>query len=517
MNIVLIHPPVTRPCEPPAGIARLAGALNDHNCSHLVLDANIEGLLFLTATTEKARDTWTRRAGKQLEKNLASLRNGKAFKNKGRYNSAVAEINRILAVGSVENDTRVTLNNYSQTTLSPVKSADLLYSAEHPESNVFYPYFQRRFSALLEKHTPRIMGFSLNYLSQALTCFAMIGYLRRIYPEGQIILGGGLVTSWIKRPGRSNPFSGLIDEMVAGPGEQRILALSGIEYSESSALPFYAPFWNNEYLSPGRVVPFSTSSGCYWGNCSFCPEKAEGNKYTCLSAGRAVSDMDRLMEKDSPALIHICDNAISPKLLTSLAARESIAPWYGFARITDHLSDPDFCRALKRSGCVMIKLGLESGDQDVLDALGKGIELDIARKALKTLKNAGIATYVYLLFGTPQEDQASAQKTLALMTEYHDCVNFLNLSIFNLPRESTEAEALSTYDFSEGDLSLYQGFVHPKAWDRNNVRQFLDKEFKRHPAIARIVRNDPPVFTSNHAPFFVMNNTISNRTMKGKT
>lgn len=509
MDIVLIHPPVTKPSEPPAGIARLAGALNDHNCSHLVLDTNIEGLLFLAATTDKARDTWTRRAGNHLEKNLSSLRNGNAFKNIGRYSSAVTEINRILAVGSDENDTRVTLNNYSQTTLSPVKSADLIYSAEHPESNVFYPYFQQRFCALLEKHGPRIMGFSLNYLSQALTCFAMIGYIRRIYPEGQIILGGGLVTSWIKKPHWINPFSGLIDEMVAGPGEKRILALAGIEYSGIDTLPDYAPFWNNEYLSPGRVVPFSTSSGCYWGNCSFCPEKAEGNKYTCLSAEKAVSDMDRLMEKDSPSLIHVCDNAISPKLLTLMATRESMTPWYGFARITSHLSDPDFCRALKRSGCVMIKLGLESGDQCVLDELGKGIELDIAKKALTALKNAGIATYVYLLFGTPPEDLSSARKTLDFMAEYSSCVNFFNLSIFNLPRQSAEAAALETYDFSEGDLSLYQGFIHPRAWDRNKVRQFLDKKFKRHPAVARIVRNDPPVFTSNHAPFFIMNATAA--------
>ena len=507
MDIVLIHPPVTRPCEPPAGLAKIVGALHDHGSSCIVLDANIEGLLFLIGGMSTAEDTWTRRALNHREKNLASLKNGNAFKTLGSYNSAVKEINRILEKVSALSGTHVTLNNYSQNRLSPVKSADLLLSAQQPETNVFYPYFHRRLISLLEGHAPRIMGFSLNYLSQALTCFAMIGYLRSISPKTKIILGGGLVTSWIKRPGWLNPFAGLVDELVAGPGEERILSCLGKTYSGRDALPDYTPLWNNPYLSPGKVVPFSTSSGCYWGKCSFCPEKAEGNKYTCLSSQRAVSNMESLAVKHSPSLIHLCDNAISPKLLTSLAARESIAPWYGFARITDHLSDQDFCTALKKSGCVMIKLGLESGDQRVLDKLGKGISLGIAKKALKALKNAGIATYVYLLFGTPEEDLASAQKTLAFMAEFHDCVTFLNLSIFNLPRESIEAGSLETYDFSQGDLSLYEGFIHPKDWDRKHVRQFLDKEFKRHPAVARIVRNDPPVFTSNHAPFFVMNST----------
>ena len=159
MDIFLVHPPVAKPCEPPPGIARLAGTLNEYNCSCLVLDANIEGLLFLASTTDTSGDTWTRRAGKHLEANLASLRNGTAFKNTDRYRCAVTEINRILAVGSGSTSTRVTLSNYSQTTLSPVKSADLLYAAQHPEINVFYPYFKRRFSSLLEKHVPGIWPY----------------------------------------------------------------------------------------------------------------------------------------------------------------------------------------------------------------------------------------------------------------------------------------------------------------------------------------------------------------------
>jgi len=57
-----------------------------------------------------------------------------------------------------------------------------------------------------------------------------------------------------------------------------------------------------------------------------------------------------------------------------------------------------------------------------------------------------------------------------------------------------------TAPFSEGDLSLSTDFRHPGGWDRRQVRLFLDGEFKRHPAVAAIIRNDPPQFTSNHAP-----------------
>jgi radical SAM superfamily enzyme YgiQ (UPF0313 family) len=194
---------------------------------------------------------------------------------------------------------------------------------------------------------------------------------------------------------------------------------------------------------------------------------------------------------------------MSPRLLEHLAIHPPGVPWYGFTRVTPRLADAGFCRALKASGCVMLKLGLESGDQGVLDALEKGIRVDEASLALKTLKGAGIGTYVYLLFGTPAESPAAAQRTLEFVAGHADVIDFLNLAIFNLPAGSDEAANLRVHPFSEGDLSLYVDFDHPAGWGRREVRAFLDRELRRHPAVSPIVRRQPPYFTSNHAPFML--------------
>jgi hypothetical protein len=122
---------------------------------------------------------------------------------------------------------------------------------------------------------------------------------------------------------------------------------------------------------------------------------------------------------------------------------------------------------------------------------------------LKNLKKAGIAAYVYLIFGTPAETEAGARKTLEFTVQHGDCIDFLNLAIFNMPVCGESAAGIETRNFYEGDLSLYKDFTHPDGWDRKHVRMFLDNEFRRHPAISAILKNDPPVFTSNHAPFFV--------------
>jgi radical SAM superfamily enzyme YgiQ (UPF0313 family) len=407
------------------------------------------------------------------------------------------------------------LANYEHEELSPTSSADLLRAAENPETNPFSPYFEKRLVELLEAQQPSAIGFSLNYLSQALCTFAMIGFLRQACPGVKLVLGGGLVTSWMRRPHWKNPFAGLVDHLVAGPGETSLLSIMGVTPSgDHHYSPKYDSLPVRDYLAPGPILPYSSSTGCYWNRCSFCPERAEGNSYHPVSADKVTGELLHLVHRHKPVLIHLLDTAISPSLMNAISDHPPGAPWYGFARFTRHLIDLDFCFALKRSGCVMLKLGLESGDQSVLDSLQKGINLEEASLALKNLKKTGIATYVYLLFGTPPEGPTEARKTLRFIVEHQDLIGFLNLAIFNMPIHGPDVDKLETQTFYEGDLSLYTSFDHPKGWSRPWIRQFLDKEFKRHPAIAQILRRDPPVFTSNHAPFFVMDKNQRRRRNK---
>lgn len=66
--MLLIYPPAAKPCEPPAGIPLLAGALRGNGLPCTLLDANLEGMLFLLGSTAEPDDTWGRRARRGLEK-----------------------------------------------------------------------------------------------------------------------------------------------------------------------------------------------------------------------------------------------------------------------------------------------------------------------------------------------------------------------------------------------------------------------------------------------------------------
>ncbi|MBF0202745.1 MAG: radical SAM protein [Desulfamplus sp.] len=614
--MILIYPPVAKISEPPPGVAILSGALKEHGIDCKVIDANIEGMLWLARSSvalcslsasessilvsQSKVDSWSRRAITHFDRNISELKDIRLYKNIAKYRQKVIDLNKVISIAPGSRF-KVSISDYTDSNLTPVKSQDLLISASEYKENLFYPFFESHLAQEIEAHSARkiethpaqeiethlaqeiethsarkiqthpaqtieayqdrepqnkksedhYIGISLCYLSQALTSFALVGWIRARFPEKKIVMGGGLVTSWMSMPTWNDPFKGLVDCMVKGRGEEPLISLCGgggisllpdleveqicrrpdlSKRSNLKAKQSYRPnfdFCNwDQYIAPGRILPFRTVSGCYWNKCRFCPEKAEGNRYSPEKNRNLLENLCHLVHKYQPDYIHFIDDAIPPSFLKALVSQNTVSKnpvlqntvsndsisqnmsfpffkWYGFVRFTKELADPEFCHALYRSGCRLLKLGLESGDQAVLDKMEKGTDLNLASKVLTCLKNAGIQTYVYLLFGTQFEDEIAAEKTLDYVLCHSDQISFLNLAIFNLPRFSEDAKTLQTKMISEGDLSLYLSFKHPMDWDRKKVRIFLDKKFKKQFLIRDILKHDPPFFTSNHAMFVV--------------
>jgi len=502
-HILLIHPPAAKACEPPAGIARLAGALRTRGISCRVIDANRDGQFWIFRQEVTTGDTSARRAGLHAHRNLAALQDPSVYGSPDRYGQAVYELNRLLEASSAPGGARATLANFSDPDFSPLRTGDLSATAGEDGHNPFDPYFIQELLPAVEEASPSMVGISVSFLSQALGAFRIAGLLKHAFPGMKIVFGGGLVTTWLQNRTPLDALAHLVDEWVAGPGEGRLLELAGAE-AVHDARPDYTDLFAAPYLSPGRVLPFSASSGCFWRKCRFCPENAEKRPWKPMSAERVLDHLRGLCADIGPRLIHFLDNALHPALVDALIRNPLGIPWYGFSRFHERLADPAYGDALRRSGCVMLKLGLESGDQDVLDSMQKGIRLDAARDILRNLHRSGVGTYVYLLFGTPSEDEAAAERTLDFVREHGRFIDFLNVAIFNLPVRSPDAAGLRVRPFFKGDLGMYLDFDHPRGWERRRVRQFLDKHFRRDPAVARILRRDPPFFTSNHAPFLVM-------------
>ena len=145
--MLLIFPPVAKPCEPPAGIALLSSALKENGIDCKCIDANVDGLLWLINSVgkDKATDSWTRRALKNRAAILNDLGNPDLYTNFDRYHQRVCDLNRLVAVSVDRSRFRISLSDYSDNQLSSVDSKALLESAASYQENPFFHTLKKNF------------------------------------------------------------------------------------------------------------------------------------------------------------------------------------------------------------------------------------------------------------------------------------------------------------------------------------------------------------------------------------
>jgi hypothetical protein len=528
MDVLLLHPPAVKPAEPPPGVAVLLAHLRRRGFSAAALDANLAAYLHLLDPERLAPAagpqpaTAVRRALRHAPDSLALLRSPAALASFARYSTAVRHLNTALAIwdssGSRE---RLTLGDYDRAGLSPFAPADLERLAAGETPSLFTRYFEEELLPQIEALRPRLIALSVNYRHQVLPAFELAGLLRRRLPSVPVVGGGGIFTSWRQVLRRLDLRFSSFSRIVFGPGEEPLAALAagrapaGDYFLEGTGevgfLPDYGFARLADYLSPVPVLPVSASRGCYWQRCLFCPEAAAPtHPYAVLPAASFPALLAELAGRHGVRHFHFTDNALPVPVLRRLAAGRvpSGLSWHGFVRFEKALLDPDLVAGLAASGCAMLQLGLESGSQRVLDRLRKGTQLSEVAAILANLQRAGIASYVYVMLGTPGENEEDAELTLRFLEANAEAISFLNLAIMNLPRESglladpAAGIAESGLLGEDEPLGLYRSFAPAAGWGRREARRFLDRRLLASPAIRAIIQRTPPLFTSNHAFLF---------------
>ncbi len=527
MTTLLLHPPALKPGEPPLGPAILLAALRRHGIDSRVIDANLRAFLYLLQPKRLATaagpvlSTAMKRTLRHAPDALALLCSPGALDSFPRYRTAVGYLNRALGLYG-ESAERLTLGDYSHGTLSEFAPADLERLASGEASTLFRDYFENELLPQITAMKPCTVAVTVNYRHQVLPAFELAGMLRQLAPGLRIVGGGGMFTSWRGMLREQDCRFSAFDHIVFGPGEALLPRIAsgegGLAYfleggNEIDFRPDFGSADLGDYFSPLPVLPVGASRGCYWQRCLFCPEAATPtHPYAAHPAADFPDLLLDLRRRYGVSRFHLTDNAIPVAALRRLAARrDDLAGiiWHGFVRFEPALLEPGFVEDLAVAGCTMLQLGLESGSQEVLDRLGKGTRLDDAAAVLERLHRVGIASYVYVMLGTPGETEADAERTLGFLEEHAARISFLNISIMNLPRESAlvgeggETEIHSSVLMDDGQpLGLYRSFKPASGWGRGEARRFLRRRLLASSAVREILNRIPPWFTSNHAPFF---------------
>ncbi|PIE52979.1 hypothetical protein CSA37_03450 [Candidatus Fermentibacteria bacterium] len=338
---------------------------------------------------------------------------------------------------------------------------------------------------------------SLSYISQLPAALETAAILRK---RGISFTVGGSMASALKNTGRGiSLLSECFEDMRFDDG--RSLLETEAPLLEELEWPEFA--LRTDYLSSRPVIPFPLTTGCVWNRCLFCPDRSKPLYRV------PVNNLKRLMEgcRRKP-LIHFIDSAIPADTVTEILPllKEEAFGFYGFARPEGRLLKEDIIPQMADSGCLMLQTGAESGSLELLQKFAKGFAPATAAKVIRESHRNGIGNYVYLLFGLPGETDAHRMKTLELVHDLQGTIDYMNLSIFNLPEVcelSDRAEEYGLipgeYDSSSEVLRFYKPFTcRDGSNPRIEARNFLRDIFKADPVVSGILQNTPKWFRAGH-------------------
>jgi len=185
-------------------------------------------------------------------------------------------------------------------------------------------------------------------------------------------------------------------------------------------------------LSHVNVCYISTARGCPY-CCAFCAApRLWSRKVTYRSVEHVLREWRLLNGIDvSPQAdaIHVVDDTFTfnkpraLKIMQGLVDEWLCRPWKCESR-ADAI-DAEIADAMKRSGCIRVKIGFESGSVRMLEQLRKQESKDQMRQAVRILKDRGIAVTGYWIAGYPGETDDDLRQTI-------DFAKSLNLDTYSL-------------------------------------------------------------------------------------
>jgi radical SAM superfamily enzyme YgiQ (UPF0313 family) len=174
------------------------------------------------------------------------------------------------------------------------------------------------------------------------------------------------------------------------------------------------PAW--DLFRPAREYIIQSSRGCPF-NCAFCvnpngktvrsrtPENVL-KEISCLVdqlGAKKIVFGDENFSIDAKRAINICD----------LIAKSGLHKRFQWDCST-HIStvNSDVADAMKRSGCISVGMGIESGDETILSRMGKGLNYAKIYSAINVLKKARLKYRTFFILGQPDETYETAKKTI---------------------------------------------------------------------------------------------------------
>jgi anaerobic magnesium-protoporphyrin IX monomethyl ester cyclase len=334
-----------------------------------------------------------------------------------------------------------------QEIMKPYAPLGLLYLSSHLRARGFdVEIYDSTFGArqeltrLIETERPSVVGIYGNLMTRrnvlaiaaaakAHGCRVVIGgpepanYASEYLAAGAdaIVSGEGEVTlevllrakDWSRVPGiqylagpdrvlRNEP-SPLLPDLDAQPWPDR----------ERIDIPRYLRAWRERH---GRgSISVITARGCPY-HCRWCSHSTYGKTHRRRSPSSVAEEVAWIVERYAPEMLWMADDVftIHPgwimKYRDEMRRRNLRIPFECITR-ADRMNR-EMAEALAELGCFRVWIGSESGSQKILDAMQRGVRVGQVREAVHLLREHGIETGMFLMWGYEGEDLDDIEATV---------------------------------------------------------------------------------------------------------
>ncbi len=297
----------------------------------------------------------------------------------------------------------------------------------------------------IASYDPEVVGVTAT-TATIYDAYRVVRLAKRINPNVVTVIGGPHATFLPRQTLEECPH---LDVVVRGEGEETFRELldvlekgggieevRGITYREGDRVKSTPPrplIKNLDELPPPafdllpmelynfegrRFGTLITSRGCPF-RCIFCSSsKLFGRRWRAYSVDRVIEEVKILHEEYGVREVEFLDDTFTlnrrraQQIARALVSEGLDISWAASSRV-DTL-DYETASAMRRAGAHTLYLGIESGSEETLKFIRKGVTVAESEAAVKCAKKAGLGVLGSFVIGFPYEREVDMLKTIAL-------------------------------------------------------------------------------------------------------
>jgi anaerobic magnesium-protoporphyrin IX monomethyl ester cyclase len=158
-----------------------------------------------------------------------------------------------------------------------------------------------------------------------------------------------------------------------------------------------------------------SSRGCPYA-CSYCDRSVFRRSFRYNSAGYLYEHLRYLKERFGIRHINFYDDQFTfnrerVEEFTGMMIDRPLGMTFNCAVRAEHI-DTELVARMRKAGCWMMSLGIETGDEELLAQHRQNANLDMLAEKIRMIKDAGVRTKGLLMIGLPGETEESIRRSM---------------------------------------------------------------------------------------------------------